>query len=118
MENNNVKCESWQQQRNEDTNELDPSSLHHHHPAAAATAAEDVHHVMDCGTGYRVKSEGSYKCEILKCEQCAKDAAGQLSCTEIDKDSGILEDDAGSAKLDIDTTDVKEELGTLVSHTN
>uniref|UniRef100_A0ABD2VZJ8 BAH domain-containing protein n=1 Tax=Trichogramma kaykai TaxID=54128 RepID=A0ABD2VZJ8_9HYME len=98
IENNNVKCEACSSGSVSDQTELESESQHHHHAQTP----------MVC----RVKCEtGCGGCDILKCEQCIKES-GQLSNSEIDKDSGILEDDAGCGKMEIDT-EVKEELNAL-----
>lgn len=110
LENNNVKCESCSSAERRDGDDsaddddpggVDDEQRQHHHQG------QPRHHVGSC----RVKCEAGYKCELMKCEQCAKEA-GQLM--EMDKDSGILEDDAGSSKLETDT-EVKEELNGIVS---
>ncbi|CAB0044938.1 unnamed protein product [Trichogramma brassicae] len=98
IENNNVKCEACSSGSVSDQTELESEGQHHHHAQTP----------MVC----RVKCEtGCGGCDILKCEQCIKES-GQLSNSEIDKDSGILEDDAGCGKMEIDT-EVKEELNAL-----
>lgn len=77
MENNNVKCES---------------------------CSMDITENITCVANCNVKCESEYKCESLKCEQCAK-----ACLIEMDKDSGIVIDD----KCENDA-EVKEELSDVV----
>lgn len=91
LENNNVKCES------------------------RYLAIEDGSATASSTASASDDQQPRVGCLVLKCEQCVKEA-GQLAIMEMDKDSGILEDDAGSGKLETDT-EVKEELNALVSCT-
>ena len=118
LENNNGKCESCSVDSGRHSSSVTADDMEHDDVVASNTVdadddnddAQQQQRPSPC----RVKSEQGYKCEILKCEQCAKEA-GHLANMEIDKDSGILDDDAGSGKLETDT-DVKDELlTTLVS---
>ncbi|XP_011505333.1 PREDICTED: uncharacterized protein LOC105368115 [Ceratosolen solmsi marchali] len=109
LENNNVKCElcnvEFQQKR-----------IRIGKPATVSAIDEgqqrdqQLEHIT-CASSCKIKSESGYKCEIFRCEQCMKEA-GQLAIMEMNKNSGILDDDAASSKLETDA-EVKEELNTL-----
>jgi hypothetical protein len=113
LENNNIKYESCNAELQQRCNTIEKTATISiiEEEQQIDQQLEHITYPPSC----RIKCESGYKCEMLRCEQCIQEA-GQLAIMEMDQDSGILDDDGASSKLDTDA-EVKEELKVLVIFT-